>query len=101
MRRGARFLILDQKDSRNSEADYIDLEIPIAQLSHLIEELEMLRSLSQRQARATLRDGSRETWNVHLLVEASHPKATGVKDPKGPKLPPSLLKDSIPRAGGS
>lgn len=101
MKRGARFFVLDQKDSRNFDADYIVLEIPPEQLEPLIGQLESLRDLAaRRDVQSILRvNRSTEVWCVRLVVEANHPKATNVETLKDGL--PSLLKDSIPRAGRS
>lgn len=100
MKRGARFLILDQKAPENSDADYIVLDIPPAQLRPLIKKLEEYAALAEKtETRAMLRGQKGEVWCMHLLVEASHPKTA--KQDGSITYPPSLLKDSIPRAGRS
>jgi hypothetical protein len=99
MKRGARFYVLDQADPRSKDADYIVLEIPPASLAPLIAQLDNYRRISEMDPTKRAFKRGREVWSVHLYVEASHPKAV---DRDG-KLahPPSLLKESIPRAGGS
>lgn len=101
MKRGARFLVLDQSDKRNEDADYIILELSDVQLRALLSELTLCTEIREHPAFvASKSPKTREVWAVHLLVEARHPKTVG-QDPKDVKYPPSLLKDSIPRAGGS
>jgi hypothetical protein len=100
MKRGARFLILDQDAPENSDADYIVLDVPPSQLRPLIRQLEDRAALAEKaETRAVLRGQKGEVWCVHLLVEASHPKTA--KQDGTVTYPPSLLKDSIPRAGRS
>jgi hypothetical protein len=100
MKRGARFLVLDQADQRNKDADWIEIDVAPAQLGPLIAQLEQYRRVSDMapERRGFKRGG--EVWTVRLLVEASHPKVVG-KRPGEVEYPPSLLKDSIPRAGRS
>ena len=103
MKRGAKFLVLDQKAAGNEDADYIILEIPPSEIRSLIRQLEALASLGTRDAggvTAFRPAASPKVWAVRLLVEASHPRAVLGPDGK-PAHPPSLLKDTIPRAGRS
>ena len=100
MKRGAKFFVLDQADPRNKDADWIDIDIPTAQLGSVIAQLEQCKRISEMspEKRGFRRGG--EVWGIRLLVEASHPKTIG-KTPGEVTYPPSLLKDSIPRAGRS
>jgi hypothetical protein len=101
VKRGARFLVLDQDDKRNEDADYIILELPAAQLRALLNELTLCTEIQEHPTFVAQKSPkTREVWAVHLLVEASHPKTVG-QDPKDVKHLPTLLKDSIPRAGRS
>jgi len=100
MKRGARLYVLEQNDPRNKDADYIELEIPFAAVGPLIAQLGDFQRFAAANP-GTLgrkKHGKEAGWVLRLLVEASHPKAT--KDGKIVFLP-SLLKDSIPREGGS
>jgi hypothetical protein len=103
MKRGAKFLVLDQRSAANQDADYIILEIPQDEIRPLIRQLESLVSLGTRAgggAVAFRPAASPRAWAVRLLVEASHPRGAPGSDGKL-SHPPSLLKDSIPRAGRS
>lgn len=103
MRRGARFLLLDESVPASAEADYIVLDVRPEQLRSLIRKLEACASFAERLAAsdpAVLRPrGPRRTgFSVRLPVEASHPKMLG---PDGVVAEaPSLLKESIPRSRG-
>jgi hypothetical protein len=100
MKRGARFFVLDQGDPRNKDADYIVLDVPPAALAPLIAQLENYKRISEMDpTRRAFKRGGKEVWTVHLYVEANHPR--GVDKDGKIHHPPSLLKDSIPRAGGS
>ena len=94
MKRSARFLVLDQQAPENAEADFIVLDIPLAQLRPLIRKLEESAALADK-----MRGQRTEVWRVSLFVEASHPRS--IKQGDTVTHPPSLLKDSIPRAGRS
>jgi len=99
VKRGARFLLLDPKNPENADADWVILEVPFDQLRPLIDQLEAGAAYAgQRESRMMLRAKREpEWWSVRVPVEARHPKA-GSGDSA---CPPSLLKDSIPRAGRS
>ncbi|HYX20455.1 MAG TPA: hypothetical protein VFA98_06375 [Thermoanaerobaculia bacterium] len=101
MKRGARFFVLDQGNPQNKDADYIVLDVPPAALAPLIAQLENYKRITEMDpSRRAFKRGGKEVWSVHLYVEASHPKGTADKEGKI-HHPPSLLKESIPRAGGS
>jgi hypothetical protein len=99
MKRGARFFVLDQGDPRNKDADYVVLDVPPQALAPLIAQLENYKRISEMDPTKRAFKRGKEVWTVHLYVEASHPK--GVDKDGKIMHPPSLLKDSIPRAGGS
>jgi len=96
MKRGARFLVLDPKVPANLQADYIVLDVPFDQLRGIIRQFEAHASFAESpQGRVALEAGERSgrrkpTCAIQMFVEASHPK-----------VGPTLLKDSIPRAGRS
>ena len=101
MKRSARFLMLDPKVPANVDADYIVIDVPLNQLRALIRQLEANAAFAETpQGKVALSASKRApTCAIQMLVEASHPKT--VMQGNRSLYPPSLLKDSIPRAGRS